>query len=246
MSVKKTDPHPRTGGKKFWRLAALVLIALLLAAAVWALWPAVRLLGQRGAAQKISAYLDSFGAGAAFMYLALQILQVVIAFLPGEPLEVLAGILYGTLPGLGLAMLGCLVGSALVFLLVRWLGEGFALRFFSAEKLQKLHFLTEKGRFERLVFLLFFIPGTPKDILTYVAGLTPITLLRFLLISTIARIPSIVTSTLAGHLLIQGRAAHSLYVFLATGLLSLAGMAIYQKILRAHQKRHDSRDSHES
>ena len=83
-----------------------------------------------------------------------------------------------------------------------------------------------------LIFLLFFIPGTPKDLLTYFVGLTDIRLQTFLILSMVARIPSVVSSTFGGHLLGEERYLGAVILYGITGLLSLLGMVGYQRYLK--------------
>ena len=81
-----------------------------------------------------------------------------------------------------------------------------------------------------LCFLIFFIPGTPKDALTYFIPLTDMKLSTFLFITTIARIPSIITSTIGGHAIGVENYIFSILVFVITGIISLVGLYVYKKI----------------
>ena len=90
--------------------------------------------------------------------------------IPGEPVEILAGLLYGPLWGTLSCMLGILIGSLIVYFLVRRLGMPIVSIFMDPDKFQNLWLLKDERRFERISFLLFFIPGTPKDLLTWAAG----------------------------------------------------------------------------
>ena len=83
---------------------------------------------------------------------------------------------------------------------------------------------------ERISFLLFFIPGTPKDLLTWAAGFINIRPLRFFAISTVARLPSILSSTLAGASLISGDFTTTVFIFILTGAVSLVGMWLHNKL----------------
>lgn len=126
------------------------------------------------------------------------LIQIVLAFLPGEMLEIMAGMIYGPWWGLAICLMGSLLGSSFVFMMVKKLGEPIVEKFFSKEKIQSLKFLKDERRLTSALFIIFLIPGTPKDLLTYVMPLTNISLKSFLLITTIARIPSVLTSTLGG------------------------------------------------
>ena len=83
-----------------------------------------------------------------------------------------------------------------------------------------------------LIFILFFIPGTPKDLLTYVAGLTQIKLFPYILITSIAKIPSVITSTIGGDAFGEKKYLYAFIVFVLTGLISIVGLIIYNKITK--------------
>ena len=125
--------------------------------------------------------------------------------LPGEPLELGAGYIFGFWEGTALCMAAGLVGTFIVVTLVRTLGMKAVELFFSREKIESMKWLQDSARFELLVFVCFLIPGTPKDVMTYVAGLTRCPVWRIALITTVGRIPSIVSSTMAGGLCGIGR-----------------------------------------
>ena len=155
--MKETTKN-RVNSRHF-KIAAVLVVLALCGLALWAFSPVLGMLGKPDASELIREYIDGFGPAGVFVFLAIQILQIVVAFIPGEPIEVLAGMMYGTVPGLLMCMLGCFVGSILVFFLVKWLGRDLVHSFFSEEKLHKLKFLNDKNSFEKLTFLLFFIPG---------------------------------------------------------------------------------------
>jgi len=162
-------------------------------------------------------------------------LQVFIALIPGELLESAAGFIFGPLVGTALCYLGIALASTLVFLLTRRFGVRLVEVFVSREKINQLRFLNTAKKRDLLIFLVFFIPGTPKDLLTYFVGLTDIKLHVFLAISLAARIPSVVSSTFGGHLLGEGRYWGAILLYGITGLVSLAGLTVYNAILRRRQ-----------
>ena len=102
--------------------------------------------------------------------------------------------------------------------------------FFDTEKMERFRFLQNSQKLELLIFLLFFIPGTPKDVLTYFAPLTPIKMRDFLLISTFARIPSIITSTYAGSTILEGNLLKTVIAFSVTAVLGIAGILIGNRL----------------
>ena len=167
----------------------------------------------------------------------MQILQVFFAVIPGEPMEFGAGYAFGAVEGTLLCLIGTTAGSMIIYFFVRRFGVRAVEIFFSREKIESLHFLRSEHKRNTLMFLLMLIPGTPKDLLSYFAPLTGMGPWTWLWITTVARIPSIVTSTIGGSALgVQN------YVFAAialgvTLLISGAGLLIYRRICRAHEKR---------
>lgn len=163
--------------------------------------------------------------------LGVQILQVVVAILPGEPVELAAGAMYGVWGGLLLCLLGCVLGSAGVFLAVRRKGRAAFERTAMAARLRRYRFLRDEEKLEGLVFLLYLIPGTPKDILVYACALSPLPFWRFLLLSTLARVPSVLSSTWAGDSFTENRLWLTLAICGCTALLGLGGLLLHRRFL---------------
>jgi len=172
----------------------------------------------------------SYGTGAYAVGLGLQIVQVFVALIPGELIELALGYSFGFFGGTLICLCGIAIGSVPVFLLTKNLGYRFVEVFFDREKIENLSFIKSETKLKRLIFLLFFIPGTPKDLLTYFVGLTPLKLSEFLVITLAARIPSIVTSTASGYFFAEGDYAVSALIFALTGAISIFGLWIYRRI----------------
>lgn len=181
-------------------------------------------------------YIRSFGPAGWLVLLGLQFLQVFIALIPGELLETGAGYAFGPIWGTVLCYVGVALATVAVFLLTRRFGVKLVEVFISREKINQLSFLRTERKRNTLVFVLFLIPGTPKDLLTYFVGLTDMKLGSFLLISLIARLPSVLSSTAGGHLLGEGNLVGALWLYGITGVVSLTGLLIYNAILRRKQK----------
>lgn len=169
-------------------------------------------------------------------FVGMMALQVIIAIIPGEPLEIGAGYAFGIWEGTFLCLIGQVIGSIVVFLFVKYVGIRAVEAFYSKEKIQSLKFLHEHKQLNLLVFILFFIPGTPKDILTYFVGLTPMNLLTFLLITFFARIPSVITSTIGGNAIGLQNYQFAIAAFAVTLLISVIGIMVYRKITKRHEK----------
>lgn len=177
-------------------------------------------------------YIQSFGVLGWLVLLGIQVLQVFIALIPGELVESAAGFAFGPLVGTLICYLGIAIATVSVFLLTRKIGIKLVEVFVSREKINQLRFLNTEAKRNTLFFLLFFIPGTPKDLFSYLAGLTDIKLGTFLAISLVARIPSVLSSTFGGHMLGEGKYTGAILLYGITGLVSVLGMLLYRQILR--------------
>ncbi len=178
----------------------------------------------------LTEYIDGFGAYSQLVFIAVRTLQTVVKVIPGEPVEIAAGLAFGTFGGLALCLVGTAVGSAIIVLLTRTLGMKFVTLFISEEKLRSCALLKSSDRLYLLLFFFYLIPGTPKDIFTYAAALTDIKLWKFFVITGIARIPSIITSTMCGASLCQKNYLAAAVIYGVTLMLSVAGMLVYRKI----------------
>lgn len=204
--------------------------------------PMVRFVSQP---EEFRAWVDAHGLMGKLLFVGMVVLQVVVAVIPGEPLEIGAGYAFGAVEGTLLCLIGIAIGSTLVFLLVRKLGVRLVEVFFPVEKIRSLRFLQDSRRLNRLVFLVFFIPGTPKDLLCYFVGLTGMRLPTWIAISFFARIPSVVTSTLGGDALGTQHYIQALVVFAVAGILSAAGLFVYHRLKAAHAARKERREQQE-
>ncbi len=182
--------------------------------------------------EKFQNWIEERGFAGQAVFFMMVVLQVLVAVMPGEPLEIAAGYAFGGVGGTILCLAGIAVGEFIVFLFVRKFGIRAVELFISSDKIISVKFLRDTAQLERLMFILFLIPGTPKDLLTYCAGLTKIKLADFLIITTIARIPSVVSSTLGGSALGDGNYMRALIVFAVTAGLSTVGLLVYSKIKR--------------
>src|SRR4030042_592369 len=139
----------------------------------------------------------SYGPYSPIAYVLLQVMQVVIAPIPGGAIEFLGGYLFGAKAGFLYSMIGLLLGSWLAFSLARIFEKVAVEKFVSEQTRNKFDYLVEhQGAI--LSFILFLIPGFPQDALCYILGLTPMHLGLFLIISTVGRIPGTLMATLQG------------------------------------------------
>lgn len=182
-------------------------------------------------------WVNAHGIWGRLAFVGMMAFQIVVAFLPGEPLEIGAGYAFGVWEGTLLCLLGAVLGGTIVFLLVKKFGLRFVTLFIPEEKLRSLKFLQNEERLKVITYILFLIPGTPKDVMTYLAGLTSMKLPFWIFLTFTARIPSVVTSTIGGDALGTQNYAFAAAVFLITAALSGLGLLGYTRYTRRKQKK---------
>ncbi len=180
--------------------------------------------------------VDSYGIWGRLVFVGMVVLQVVVAFIPGEPIELAAGYAFGFVEGSLLTMAGIVIGSWMVFVLVRKFGVKLVEVFFPEEKIRRFSFLKDPKKSETLAFIFMFLPGTPKDFLSYFAGLTPLTTGKWLLIVTIGRIPSLVTSTATGAAAGKGNYVLTAVMVGVMILVTIAGILYYRHICKKQKE----------
>ncbi len=185
--------------------------------------------------EQFRAFVKSYGILSDLAFILMIVFQTVIAIIPGEPFEIAAGYAFGVIRGTVDCLIGFLLGGVLIFLFVKKFGVKVVEVFFPIEKIKGLKFLGNSKRLNTLTFLIFLIPGTPKDLLSYFIGLTDMKLSVWILITTVARIPSLITSVLGGSALGNERYKVAVVVFIVTILISGAGLLIYKFIQKKHK-----------
>ena len=178
----------------------------------------------------IEGFIEDFGVLSVFALLFIQILQIIVALIPGEVVEFDAGALFGPVWGTLICMLGILLGQWLIFtIVIRW-GNSVLSAVLDKKFIKKFKFLHDEKKIKLITFILYFLPGTPKDLLTYFMPVTGINIKAFLSITIFARIPSVVSSTIAGSLYAEGDIKLTLIVYAVVTVLSGLGYLIYRLI----------------
>ena len=161
--------------------------------------------------------------------------QVIVALIPGELVEIAAGYAFGSVMGALLCLIGITLGSVIVILLTRKFGRRLVESLYPREKIDALPIINNPKRRNLLTILLFLIPGTPKDLITYAVGITDMSIPTYLLLATAARIPSIIMSTVGGHALGDDKFNYALIAFAVSGAVSLGGYLVYTRIIKKHR-----------
>lgn len=215
-----------------------VLIGLVAAASITALlcWEYLPgLLAWLADARAVRVFVSDHAFVSRLAMLGINIVQVLLAFLPGEPVELASGYAFGFWEGTAL----CLVASGLATSMIYWATRRWGWKlvglFFDRSLFDRFSWLKSAKRLELIMFIVFLIPGTPKDFLTYFAGLTNMRFLPVVLIATFGRIPSIVTSTIAASAVGSGNWPLVACTLVASAFLLAVGGLMYRR-LRSHTR----------
>lgn len=229
--MKKRELTDR--GKKILGAAAIVIFILFTVAMMIVVGkPLVKFASEP---EKFREWIDSMGFLGKLAFIGMMALQVVVALIPGEPLEIGAGYAFGAWEGTLLCEIGVAIGTALVYLFVKRFGRKVLEIFFPVDKINSMRFLQNTKRLYFITWIVFFIPGTPKDLITYFLGLTNMKLMPLVLISFFARIPSVITSTIGGSALNEQNYTFAIIVFAATLIISGIGILIYRAVAKKEE-----------
>ena len=150
-------------------------------------------------AYRLESYLTLHRKSAAGILMALQVVQVIICFLPGQPIQFAASYMFGIFRGFLLSIAGAVIGVSISFFLAKFLGRDFVELLFDKDKVADYHAKLNSGRGLLIVLLIYLIPGVPKDLVSYVAGISGMKFRPFLIVSTVGRSPGMIGSLLLGH-----------------------------------------------
>ena len=213
---------------KAFKYVLMIIVIVLLIGLVVYLFPVMKNLSTPEGRLEFKNQVSDMGFLGLLALFGLQFAQIFLIILPGEPIEILAGMCYGGIGGTLFITISAFIISSIIFFAVRKLGRKFVYSFCSKERIEKIEnskLFKNPKKIEWIMLLLFLIPGTPKDLLVYIAGLLPLKPLRFILISTFARLPSVISSTFAGSNIVAGNWRISIIIYAVTFLL--VGLFIY-------------------
>ena len=231
--MKKNDTQ--TNRKKLYGL--IFICAFVTAMLLMVLFVGIPMIRFVSEPEKFRIWIESHGSLGRLAYMGMVMLQVIVCVIPGEPIEIAAGYAFGAVEGTLLCLTASALASIAVFALVRKYGTRLVECFFPIEKLHSLRFLKESPKRDALFLFIFMLPGTPKDLLCFFAGLTEMPFTVFLIAGSLGRIPSIITSTVGGDALGTKNYLFAVIVFAITLVISLLGIYIYQQICKKHSDR---------
>ncbi len=175
-------------------------------------------------------WISSFGFAGRLFYVLLVGLQVALAVIHDGPMMIAGGYAFGTLEGVALFMVGVELGSIAAFALARRFGKMIIGLFYPEEKYEKILSEIKGKNLYILASLLYLIPGTPKDLLTYCFGTTKIRMLYFLIIVGIARLPAVLLTVMIAQNIISSDVLKLLSVASLLALLYFIGFLVRKHI----------------
>lgn len=210
------------------------LVAMVVAFAL--LWPYFHRLFEAGGTSLVIETIQGAGPAGVFVLLGLQFFQIVLAFIPGEVVQIAAGMMYGPWIGGLVILAGCVLSSAFVFVLVHKLGFPFVQNMIPDRYREKFRKFEEGGKLNAIVVILFLIPGMPKDVFTYLVPLTDMKLTTFLVLSNLGRIPGIIASTYAANGFVDGKIAQSITIFAIVSVVAVLGITMREPLMEFLEK----------
>ena len=214
-----------------FRFGGLIAFLALMVVIMVLLWPYIHEVFEPGGLSRVIDDVRNAGPLGFLILLAMQFMQIVVAFIPGEVVQMAAGMMYGPWLGAAVILLGCIISSAFVFVVVHRLGAPFVQDMVPTKYLDKFRAFEESGKLSIVVFILFLIPAMPKDTFTYLVPLTNMRMRDFLVLSNVGRIPGIVISTYAANGLVDGNITQSLIIFAAVAVIAIVAIIFRDKIM---------------
>ena len=214
---------------KIIKIIAVIFVIIALIGLITYLLPVMKNLSTHEGQVAFKERVDNSGIYGFLTLLGLQFAQILLVILPGEPLEILAGMCYGAVWGTIFVLFSVAFTTTIIFGLVRKFGKNFIYQSFNKAKIDKIEnskIFQNPKKIELILIICFAITGAPKDILVYIGGLLPIKPLRFIMISTFCRLPSIISSTIVGEYFSEGNWKVSIIVYAITLVLAILGLVI--------------------
>ena len=204
-----------------------LIIIICISALIWYLVPGMKDILTEEGQIAFKERIQDLGFLGMLLLFGLQILQILLVVLPGEPFEVLAGMVYGAWGGALFITISVFITTIMIFSIVKKYGKKYLYNFFDKEKINKLEkkLLKNQNKLELILVIIFILPASPKSLVAYIGGLLPINKWRFVLISTFVRFPSVITSTMVGSNIMKGNFGVSVLIYavsiLITGIIIL-------------------------
>ena len=212
----------------------IVVATIVVVALVIYFWPYISKLQDEAYQEEFHNWVKSFGPWGVIVLLLTQVLQIIVFFIPGELIELSCGLLYGVIGGYLVCTAGQILAILFVYFLYKLFGNKLILKMVDKETIEKMEKNTTRA--EVVLFFSLLIPGIPKDVFNFVAPYCKIPMWKFIVISLIARFPSVFSSILVGAAIIEGNFNISLIVLVISGIIGILGIIFNKKIVQLIEK----------
>ena len=206
------------------KITVIILSILAVALVCYAFFPLLKNINTEEGRLSFKAKVNSMGLKGFLLLYLLETVQILFVVIPGEPIELLYGMCYGSIKGAIYLTITVFLNTIIVYYIVKKFGRKVLDFFFSEEKIKKFEqkeIFNRKDKIEHILTLLFFLPGTTKDMLLYIGAFLPISKWKFICISTFARFPSVITSTIAGSGITNNNLKVTIVTYIITGMIAL-------------------------
>ena len=210
------------------KFALLLLIIIGLPLYIYFFEP--QLIDSMSSMENVNALFEHYHAESILVYIGAQILQIIICVIPGQWLQFAAGYMYGFWLGFLYSIIGAAIGSVVTYYLAKLLGrDAMHLIFGEARINEFIHKLNSKKAIV-IVFLIFLIPGVPKDLCNYAAGISEMKLKPFLIVSLVGRSPGMMGSLLIGRQIEAGNYTGAIVVAAVAVVLCVVGIIMRKRL----------------
>lgn len=224
------------------QIALLVVIAVVILAVIGAViyfWPYISSLQEEENQKIFQDWVRSFGPWGVIILLAIQVLQIILFFIPGEVIEFSSGLLYGILGGYLICIAGQILAIILTYFLVMIFGKALVDKMVDKETMDKVE--ERHTRAEVLLFFCLLIPGIPKDVFNFVAPYCKVPMWKYIIITLIARFPTVFSSILMGAAILNGEFNLSLIVLIVSATIGICGIIFNKQIVKLIDKINDKK-----
>lgn len=213
-------------------LKLLILFGIVIGVPVYVYFTYPELVDRFRSLEEINMLLKQYKTASIFIYIGLQIFQIVVSVLPGQALQFAAGYAYHFWLGFIFSVIGVALGTVITFYLARLLGKDALQVIFGEEKFSKFVQTLNRKRAYVVLFVIFLIPGIPKDLFTYAAGVSEIRIVPFLLLSLVGRTPAMMGSIMMGSMFYNGSFFGLIVLGIAAVVLFILGLTNRDKLMK--------------
>lgn len=182
------------------------------------------------------AIADYNGLEAPFIYIGAQIIQIIISVIPGQALQIAAGFMFGFPIALGLSVIGAAIGTVITYYLGKVLGRDAMHLLFGEDQINKYVERMNSRNAAAIVFLIYLIPGIPKDVVSYAAGISSMRLRPFLMLSLVGRLPGMIASLLIGKQIFEGDYHIAIIIAAIASITFILGVIFRKRLMARFDK----------